>query len=409
MTVSIPRFEDIKITLSISGGRVDATVWSSDRSTFYAITINEFGTLCSCWAGLSDKICYHVKSLNIYLLEREVNLSQLMEMNKQMALRARKIETTVDGYNQTFGGLTIGLLQGHFGAPESGKTIMAEQFGCDILEYYLKMFDKAGNTDQPVSILTLDTEGGNAEEYLTAWLPVWNERYGFDAGIEYYRINMREWLRDPGPHVPLETRARSNKRAKFVVIDVDDVDRLNLIHGRPMTISYGKKKAKKDVYDGKDSGKITPLPQASWNEARYIWETPLAGWIEKFNVKGLIYDSFTQPTDVEFVGGQQSNPGRAAVNKVILGQAQKLTKEYDLVTQIIMHATRNPASFEAGVATGGKPVGHNFKIMGYTTKGKKVKKDETFKRRHMTAVRMPKFLPSRSFDYIIDDNGISDL
>jgi hypothetical protein len=331
-----------------------------------------------------------------------------MEMDKIMSIEAERIPTSLVGYNEVFGGLPVRLMVGYYGAQETGKTWVMHQFGCDTIKYYLKQV-QMGLIKYPRNVMVLDLEGGIAEHFLTKMVPVWNARFDLDIGIENHRIDMRKWEEDPGPHIPLKTIFESDNKTKFVVIDTDDLERLLLIIGRPMELKYtsASEAKKKNIFKQKGSGKIVAVPKPAWAEYKRIWHTPIAGWIERFNIGTLIMDSLSQPVTVEFPSSAgQTRPGRSDTNFIILGQIQKLTKEFDLATMVSHHRTFDEAAVikKKGKATGGKPVGHNFKEWGYFTQGSEGKD-----RRNIEAMRGYLLGEQRICGFRMDELGVSDV
>jgi len=158
-------------------------------------------------------------------------------------------------------------------------------------------------------------------------------------------------------------------------------------------------------------GKVVLVPQPDWNNTQYVWDTPFGKLVESEGIEGgaFVIDSLTMLVDPNFVGAQQSFPGRSSANMLVCSILDTAALEYDMFGIVSHHLTRDPTNqWDKGRPTGGKSVGHNFKYMAYV---KRAGQKGQPQRRSLEALRCgqsaaPSSLVKR-FD--LTDNGIEDV
>lgn len=261
----------------------------------------------------------------------------------------RRIPTRLNNFNElSKGGLPVGVPVGLVGTFKVGKSLLVTHFKYDISDYLKER-------NMPNNIVVFDMENTLAENFLTKWIPKLNKRFKRKILLESYRLDKRK-LVETG-EVELKTVYSTDEEcdAKVIVINIGDIKNLQVIFGRKSDINISAPTEKSE------GGQVTVVP-AGW--ISNIWETPAAKWLERFNAGCLIIDSLTQAFTAAFGLSRQTYPGRATVNMSVLTQLHELVSENDIVCICTHHETKDPSNTKSPVdATGGAPVGHNFKEM----------------------------------------------
>lgn len=357
--------------------RIDA-VFQSEKGHINCVLLSLYQPpLCSCEnhnMNIPHPLCKHIL--------------ETIELTKKYVMRERPVpmvKTHFKLINDPFTGLPQSELFGMCGEPQIGKTTVI----ASVMYSIMKITGANG--------LYAGTEGAEVFNTMPDWIKILNERYDLDLGVKIYQVDMRKWIteRRAIPKTVKDRKARLVAHAKHIPLKlVEDTttkeDQQKLVLISLPTLRHIL--AVLGVYSEKshsEGGKSVLVSQPDWDANPFIWDTAFGKLIESENLQDGIFalDSLTMLVDPEFVGAQQSFPGRSSTNMLICSILDTACLEYNMFGIASHHLTRDPTSkWDKGRATGGKGVNHNFKYMSYVKSSKE--KGKPF-RRKMEALRLP--------------------
>lgn len=315
--------------LKIGTKLITGTVISSSSETQYTPSVRLDGTFrCGCpYSGFHEKLCSHIAAL---LLKADEQAKPFIEaLTKRPKLPFTYYPANLEPFNDLIGGLPIGSALGIYGPFTSGKTILTLQLA----------FSVNGNA------LFIDTEGsGYSYHYWTQRL---GELYNRPTVVECVQTKLEE----ENKKVKLSIQDISDSdEGTFYVMDVRGLDKILALHGRPVKIQL-------------KGEKFSLSPREHWYSD--IWDIPLAAFIQKHNIKYLVYDSISQPL-AGLISERHNFPVRNNACNLWLTQAERLAEFYNLIVIGTHHETKDPTvPFSLPKALGGGAVGYNFKFQVY--------------------------------------------
>jgi len=251
------------------------------------------------------------------------------------------------GYQTLTGGVPCGTVTGFLGAPQAGKTALCFQLGVEVCN------TQAGN------FMVFDTE--NKFHQHLELVRMLSERFEKPLNLVRVKASVKVVTKK-------DSKGKEERRydAKWEMEDEVDPDAINIftVHTpdiKPITIMHGRG-VELEIYDS-GKFKVKMIPDA-W--APEIEDSLLAKFIEKHNVKCLLYDSITNPLD-EIPAVGENFPARADLTQVWLLQIHKLAAHYNLPILATVHESKN----ETGLFSkdlkleGGKAVGYNLGFVVY--------------------------------------------
>lgn len=338
------------------------------------------------------------------------------------------------GFNSLVGGLPIGALFGVYGAPQTNKSIMFTQFAWTLFPF-------------GTNALLIDTEGGAGSFSLNAWVEAFNKRYKTDIKIVRvsYDTDTASFTYDP---------PNPSQRDVFFVLDLRSIVEILHCFGYKVRLDISEAKEeiiyvcpkcsaripkprtgaipdcptdkvqgepRKEVDSG---GKVdikyntSAMPTSMPPLELDVRKTPIGKFVKENNVKYVLVDSVTNPTEIFGPGGQMNNPGRDNANGNWFQQMQSLAEKYNTTIIAIFHYSLNPTNMydKRGHPIGGKAVNANFKFllllqrpagaMGtpFSTKAEKVNV------RNLSLMRHPRKEPFKDFvSTKLTDDGFMDM
>lgn len=313
---------------------------------------------------------------------RTIELTQEHEFGDR---NVTMVKTHFNFINDVFTGLPQSELWGMCGEPKVGKTTIIASLMFSIMKI------TGGNG------FYLGTEGAEVFNTMPDWIKILNERFGMDVAIKIYQLDMRTWIteRRKIPKSAKDRRSRLINHASKLQLKLVEDTATKEGQQKMVLLSVPKLPyilALLGVYSEKshsEGGKVVPVPQPDWDASPFIWDTKFGELVEAEELQDGIFaiDSLTMLVDPEFIGAQQSFPGRSATNMLICSILDTACLEYNMFGIASHHLTRNPTvQWDKGKATGGKGVNHNFKYMSYVKSSGE--KGKPF-RRKMEAIRLP--------------------
>lgn len=354
---------------------------------------------CSCIGFSVRKDCKHLGFVAGYL---RLHPSLFLEFEEVRTMKKKVIPSTLKFMRELYEGIPQAVLFGQFGTQQIGKTLTSLHFAYDTFQYLSKC-----------NALFLDTEGTLAYDYLPDWVPTYNKRYKLDVGVDFWRLDYKAWKQEKNKGKDRSNVKLANldnffikepigrkkddppKKHTIMVLDVDTIEKMNLLHGVPGNIEIS------------EGGKTTLKPTPEWRLFEDL--NPLEKIVREHNIKFICYDSLTQLLSY-FIGGTANLPARHDAAMVLLTKAQQLTRENSLVTIINMHQSQAPTDSKGKTikASGGKSVGHNFKNVLLHKESPVMGKTKMASFRLVKRIRRAKGLV-KSAKYMITDNGIEDF
>ncbi len=351
-----------------------AIIKSANGKHVYASQYTKQENFCTCIGYRVHKHCTHIIRL----------LHEITLKGEHKTMESTKYVTKIDGLNKVLlGGIPKGVLTGFYGLPQAGKSTVAIW----ALMEAMRLSGKSG--------VIIDTETGLAKHFLPDLVDRFNSANETDIGVENIRPDYRNWLRSKSAIIPYRQLFNTDKEQKIVVIDINNLNELFLLLGRPYKVDL-------------DSAKPNLQPHSSqlWEN---IWDTPLAQILDDPNAEqefcGFILDSLTSMMKL-FGTANQVYPARDTAQSVIINQLAGIINEFDDMMGInILHASRPPAdSSKRPIPVGGKSVGHGHKFI--------VQFNESERQGLNTLVNVISYrLPTKlgnlaGYTIIIDDKGV---
>jgi hypothetical protein len=286
--------------------------------------------------------------------EKILNLDKLDCLSEEKNMTFLK--TGLKFIDEQFGGVPQSVLFSLVGEPESGKTTLLMQLAFHIC------FTEDGD------FLIIDGEGGFFDIVVKHWVKVYNEKYGYDMGVDLWEMDYEQWETKQGSkeNVILKHKVDSGKDRRIHILSllsedgIEPVFKLNLLVGKPSIINISEK------------GKQSLKPHPDRVHFRNIHKTPLGKFMrgEYFKkddkdrkVIGFGLDSLTMIIEAEYSSENESFPARAKNNMQVCHQFQRVCSAYNCFGIINHHMTSNPAAgnYAERLMTGGKGTRHNFK------------------------------------------------
>ena len=363
-------------------GRIAIVQTDDDR--FHGVIIGNNTYYCSCIGFNFKNNCKHIKEYITLLIHKK-------DYKLGLEMLELKIPSSLPYMNTLTGGILVGMLVGQVSKAGIGKTLSGIQMAFDVMNYHTLKNKKTVNS------LIIDTEGSVINLMLKHWIPVFNKRYSMKVGLEFWRLDYEEWntkkIANLDPYISKDTLIEGNQ--KIIVFDVPSIEKISLLHGRPMTLHF-------------DSGKITLKIMDKWANYMNFENIPLQKIIKTENIQYLFLDSFSALTN-QFISGIINFPARHDFSVTILGVAQQLVRENFIVSIVSLHPTINPLDVdELDIKhLGGKSVGHNIKLMLLHEETPLVGKEATAKYRTVGILRHGSKV-NQSDEYKINNTGINE-
>jgi len=272
------------------------------------------------------------------------------------------------------GGYPKSTICGLYGPSGSAKSIFCWQ------EVFFFLSQSKQN------VLYFGTEGGE-EMYPQLWFQRWKERFNLkDTDLERIRV-----------------------------LSIRDIQKILDLHGYQVRI----KRAFSGKVDLLTTGQT--LSKREKDPLKGVWLSDIEHYVLDNNIGLIVYDSITNPIDLEFAGGGYLDfPARAGIVSKWLNSLQRMTSMFDILILTVHHHSVRPGS-EPDISIlrdmpqikGGEITEYNLKITMYLQKSILGESEEIpvlSELRRMYLVRFfdePKW--SRSVPLMINDTGVYDL
>jgi len=272
------------------------------------------------------------------------------------------------------GGYPTSVIIGIFGPSGSAKSILMWQE----VFYYLSQSDK--------NVLYFGTEGGE-EMYPQLWFQRWKERFHLkDTDLERIRV-----------------------------LSIRDIQKILQLHGYEVRV----KRAFSGKVDLLTTG--TTFMKREKDPLKGTWLSEIENYVIDNKIGMVVYDSITNPVDLEFAGGGYLDfPARAGVTSKWLNSLQRMTSMLNVLILTVHHHSVRPGSDpdisilrDMPQIKGGEITEYNLKITIYLQKSILGESEEIpvlSELRRLYLVRFfdePKW--SRSVPLMINDTGVYDL
>jgi RecA/RadA recombinase len=260
---------------------------------------------CSCWAGLSGKVCVHRRMVMDMPVE-------LLDAIKGM----KYIKSSIEGLNEVYGGFLYNSdeIVAIYGKPQVGKTL-----------FCLQEAVASGK-----NVLYIDTEGG-FKGMAQKWYDIFRERFKakgsiflescrtLDALTEFFGFKTRVVFKVADDEK--EKEEKGDKKEKKVPNTVEE------------KVAMLKAAERKQL---NEKGKM---------EFRVIerYENALVdGWIKEKNIGFVILDSISAPIRVLMPEERQNLPARATAMALLMGKLVSLQHKYNVCVLVTNHASFDP-------------------------------------------------------------------
>ena len=339
--------------------RMSGLVMSSDKQFMYSPYVTADGSYyCDCKGyEATDAICSHILAImrKAMMLQFDISLWINGLNGRYNESDFMKVyETSVEGYNNMFGGLQAGrYISGIVAPPEVGKSYLAATFAVDMV------------LDHKKNALIIDTEGGFTPEWIDAILKDRGQEGAINVEFVKWRVKvgqnalMTEPTYENTARTEIEYKASIGQFHNYMKkIDADKptifvYDARHLVQIMPFFGRPLKFKVKGGVIEPMDTGDLMP-----------IWECPVGLLVELYNIGYVCLDSLSAPVESFFTGGQINYRTRAKATQALLGRAQDLVDENEIVFMITAHASVGHANpYGEPKIVGGKSVLHNTKYV----------------------------------------------
>lgn len=212
------------------------------------------------------------------------------------------VSSTLKGINDAVMGYLPRVPTGLFGPPLAGKTIFSLQEGLAVAAQMEK------------DVLYIGTEG-EGYPFVKMWEDTFRKRF----------------------NIP--------KKINLVVKDLRTIEEILNYFGWNVEVVATQKGKVELVFKGEKKAEIEPL-------------------LKKTGV--LIIDSMSNPLKIGFPGGRVNLPSRADAASLWLNSIHRFSVDYDLVTLVIHHESRDPTNqWALPSLTGGSAIRYNFKCLFY--------------------------------------------
>jgi len=376
------RIQSRVMDVRIGTFRMSGLILSSKQDFMYNPWISKDGYFyCDCQGyETSETLCSHIVAMFRRGIEDGKDVSPWVRglqglYNEDQDMRYK---TSVEGYNQLFGGLRANRRISSIAAPpETGKSYLIATFACDMAKHGFNS-------------LIIDTEGGFEGD----WIEAIAEKMGMEIDIEFI-----DWTVDVLSPGDVITPNYDYSKFKFKTSDTPTVYIYECRHLAQLLPFFGrplKFKIKGGVIEPIEGGGMTSIE-----------DSPIGKLVVGANIGMVALDSISSPVENLFTGGQINYRTRAKATQAVLGRAQDLVDAHQIVFMNSAHATiqhNNPHAKPSIV--GGKAVLHNIKYIAYMDKygGKKVAKTagvDYLNLRKLAIFRHPMKTPWRDSAYVM--------
>lgn len=244
---------------------------------------------------------------------------------------AEYIKSNLEAINKLIGGIPIGTGTMIMGQHTAGKTLLILQIIFDII--------KKGN------VLLIDSEGN--KHSFEPWMNTFKTRFDTDIQIVDLAFDSK---------VELTPKEFDKNKPIVFIADITGIHEMLTFHGRQCEFKIS------------EGGKLELTPV----DGGYLYDvslSPIAKFIAKNNIKGVIYDSISMPA-CDFLSSRQNAPARSDAIKTWLSVAMQLGIKHNIAFIGTSHITKDPTNkYDRVDHYGGKAVAHVFKFVLLLKKG----------------------------------------
>lgn len=238
-------------------------------------------------------------------------------------------------------GLPRGTITAMYGPPKAYKTTLCAEISVDV-----------ATTDGDVgNVLVFDTEMG-AHAYLEL-LPMLEAKFGVKVNLVKCKADVKNAGNKSNPNWTAKFSFQGEPKKGLVnlfVLTCPDVIPISHLHGRGLFFDVSPASGKVKI--GHEAGSFAPT----------IDKSPLGAFVQKHDIRIVVYDSITSPTD-EIPAVGENFPARSDLTQIWMLQIEKIAEHFNIPILAIGHESKNetnPFNFQIKLE-GGKGISYNTK------------------------------------------------